>query len=364
MLELCLSTIKEGFDPIIAFPEEGPFQAGLQQAGIETMTYPLGIYRPGAKSLCEVVSFAGRMSYCLPALAYLILRRNIRAVYINGLRCLPVGVAAARLTGRPVIFHLHNTVTRRAEVILAGRSARHATRVIACSRGAIESLWTSVPALQRNSIVIHNCAWESPTWTREPTTPHEGPIVFGIVGRISEVKGHHLLLEAAARLEPSLRERIRLKVVGAPGPSCVQDEIYLQSLQEQSLRLGLHGQVAWEGHQSDPNVFYCGMDVLVIAATGNEGLPLVAVEALQRGIPVVASAVGGNPEVVQPDVNGWVVPPSDIPALTAVLGRIVAQPDSCLQLGRAAKADAQRRFSRETFTQAFQKVLDEAFGAV
>jgi hypothetical protein len=88
-----------------------------------------------------------RSAYAALRLAAVISERKAELVYINGSRCLAAGVLAARLTGWPSLFCLHQTLSRRPDVAFAFRLTRHVSRIVACSQAAADSLLRSRPAL-------------------------------------------------------------------------------------------------------------------------------------------------------------------------------------------------------------------------
>ena len=173
---------------------------------------------------------------------------------------------------------------------------------------------------------------------------------IGMVGRITEAKGHHILLAALAKLDSS----IRVLFVGAPAPGNRQDSSYLQSLRSMA-----GANVEWAGYHPDPTPYYSAIDVLVVASTGEEGMPLVVIEAFQRGIPVVASRLGGLPEIVKDGVNGFLVAPGDPEELARALDRLARDPQLLARLGAGARASIDERFSKAAYCSAIESLISE-----
>ena len=124
MLKMVLDSLRDKIDPLVALPEMGTLGPDLEGAGTETCIYPLGRYRSGTKSLADMVLFGPRSAYAAVRLSAVISERKANLVYINGSRCLAAGVLAASLTGRPSLFCLHQTLSRRPDIALARRSLR------------------------------------------------------------------------------------------------------------------------------------------------------------------------------------------------------------------------------------------------
>lgn len=368
VLDEVLRALEPEFAPLVAFPGDGPYVDELRRRSIETLTYPLGRYRSGAKSLADMLAFPLRSAYCAYQLARIIRQRDVRLVYINGPRTLVTGVLAARLTGRPSLFHLHMTMTRRTDLLVATRAAQRATRIIACSQTAAAALIEQAHHLEPKTQVIYSPVRQP---DRRPVHPSPegaaleaarrrsgGAAVLGLVGRITPGKGHHVLLEAAARLAARGRD-VELVIVGAPDPNCAEDEAYLARLKNLAHARGLESRVRWTGYQTDPDPYYRTFDVLVMPSVVREGLGLVALEAMQWGVPVVGSRLGGILEIVKDGVNGLLFAGGDSTALAETLDRLLSDSGWRARLAAGARVSVDERFSVETFRARIREALLE-----
>src|SRR5262249_39770409 len=135
-------------------------------------------------------------------------------------------------------------------------------------------------------------------------------ITIGMVGRITEAKGHQFLFNALMRLCPEIRNKIRLIIVGAPAQDCPEDLRYARRLKEYALQTGLQQQILWTGYRKVLAPYYASMDVLAQPSLA-EALPMAVLEALKRGIPIIASRTGGIPEIVRHEFNGLLYPTGD-----------------------------------------------------
>jgi glycosyltransferase involved in cell wall biosynthesis len=375
VLDEVLRSLDPEFRPLVAFPDDGPYVDELRARNIETLTYPLGRYRSGPKSLRDMMVFPARSLYCGYRLADVIRERDVRLVYINGPRTLVAGVLAARLTGRPSLFHLHLTMTRRADILVASPAARRTTKIVACSKTTAAALVQDDDRLGAKTQVIYNpvrkpfahpVAFPSQDHTRSDhaapparsiVTPPGVPVV-GLVGRITPGKGHHVLLDAASGLARNGRD-IQVVFVGAPDPTSNDDEVYLRRLKTSVRALGLESRVHWAGYQADPDPYYATFDVLVMPSTVREGLGLVALEAMQCGVPVVGSGLGAIPEIVHDGVNGLLFPAGDSAALAKCLDRLLGDSELRSRLQAGARVSVDDRFSVDTFRARIRQVLLE-----
>lgn len=177
-------------------------------------------------------------------------------------------------------------------------------------------------------------------------------IVIGTVARIQDVKNHRGLIEAFARLrelEPSLRERLRLSIVG-DGP-------LMGAVREQVASLGLQDVVWLPGARADVAALLHGFSLFALPSLA-EGTPVSMLEAMACGLPVVASKVGGIPEVVTDGVEGSLVPVQDTEALARTLASYVRDPALRRQRGEAARARVEAAFSMRAMLAEYGKLYD------
>jgi sugar transferase (PEP-CTERM/EpsH1 system associated) len=179
-----------------------------------------------------------------------------------------------------------------------------------------------------------------------------GDIVIGTVARIQDVKNHRALVDAFAQLRsrlPGLAPRLKLAIVG-DGP-------LLPAVREQVARLGLEGVVWMPGARADIAAVLHTFSVFALPSLA-EGTPVSMLEAMACGLPVVASRVGGIPEVVDEGVQGLLVPVGDVDALTAALARYAQDADLRDHHGRAARARVEDRFSLRAMVAAYGALYD------
>jgi glycosyltransferase involved in cell wall biosynthesis len=158
--------------------------------------------------------------------------------------------------------------------------------------------------------------------------------LVGIVARLVPIKAHEVFLEAAARLADR-RPAVQFVVAG--------DGECRGALEARAAQLGLAGRVHFLGWRADLDRVYADLDVVALTSD-NEGSPVALIEALAAARPVVATRVGGVPDLIEAGRNGLLVPPRDSAALAAALDELLADPARQAALGRAGRVDVARQF--------------------
>jgi glycosyltransferase involved in cell wall biosynthesis len=267
-----------------------------------------------------------------------------------------LGRLLGRLAGVPVIIaHEHWATSARREVWINRLLYRLSDRTIVPS-AATKSMLVKYGGIPSQAIeVVYNgvdTAQFSRPYGREEVRSELGipndALLVGVVGRLSEEKGGvDLLVRAVARLhktEPS----VRLLVVG-DGPMRAGLEGLASKVTE--------GLVTFTGTRSDVARLLGAMDVFALPSL-SEALPLVVLEAMSAGLPVVATRVGGVPEVVDDGVTGLLLAPGSEDALYWALRRLGAAPNLRAQLGRAGQAHVKAHFTIERMVECIEALYE------
>jgi glycosyltransferase involved in cell wall biosynthesis len=179
--------------------------------------------------------------------------------------------------------------------------------------------------------------------------PYVGPQPNGpavVVARLSPEKDIETLLHAAAlvvRADPTFQ----LEIAG-DGPSMI-------SLGKMMVELGLEGYVRFLGQVRDVPALLARAGLFVLSSL-SEGISLTLLEAMASGLPLVATRVGGNPEVVSDGENGFLVPPQNPRALADALLRLRRDRDACLRLGEAGRRRVETQFDVRRMVSEYERL--------
>jgi L-malate glycosyltransferase len=188
-----------------------------------------------------------------------------------------------------------------------------------------------------------------------PALPREPNIVrVGMISRMNhQVKQHDMFLRVAARLAQQIPQ-LRIVLVG-DGPL----RAGLEMLVEQ---LGVRDRVLFFGDRRDIPAILASVDITVLPSS-SESLSNVIMESMAAGIPVVASDVGGNPELVENGKTGFLFPPGDEKQFAVALETLVAQPELRQQFGAAAREWALAEYTiprvRDRYQDLYHSLLAE-----
>lgn len=297
------------------------------------------------------------------------------------------GRVVGRLAGVPILISSERTMEMesRPRLWLNRLTAPLADRVICVSQRVAEFAIQTIGLPPARLVVIPNGIPMS-QFTNLPT-PSQARAALGLplqatligtVSRAHPVKGLEVLLEAfAQRLHsPTDTQRStdtqRINGVGgayirSAGENPLADLLIagdgpeLTALQALALRLGLEERVTFLGQRSDIPLILAALDLFVLPSR-HEGMPNAVLEAMAAGLPVVATAVGGTPEVVVDGITGLLVPPHDPLSLANALSRLLDDAELRGRMGAAGRQRVQKDFSQTEMVRKTERLYREVMG--
>lgn len=279
------------------------------------------------------------MVYLLEA-AYVAQRCNVLSVHHLhahfGTNSATVAMLAQALGGPRYSFTVHGPEEFDAPAALSlGAKIKRAAFTVAISSYGRSQLyrWADLPDWPRLHVV--HCGIEPDRFPDPQAAPTGGPHLVAI-GRLSEQKGFSVLVEAIALAAPR-HPGLRLVLVG-DGP-------LRPALETAIVKNGLGGVISLAGWQDEAGVRAAlAQAQALILPSFAEGLPVVVMEAMAAGRPVIATAIAGVPELVEQGKNGWLVPAGDPAALAAAIDEMAATPAKTrTAMGRAARVRVMAR---------------------
>lgn len=360
LLEILRGLNRERFEPLVSCPAEGELSSEVARLGVEWQPMPA----PRAR-------FSWRPDRALRASAALIgtariLRRQIRIaapdlIHANSVRAGIVATLAARGTGTTVLWHVHDTLPRHplSSAVRAFAFLSRNARFIAVSQSTANSFRGRLPFGAR-LFAIHNgvdlrmfpVKQSGVSEFRQSLGLLESDFLVCAIGQICARKGLLELIGALGRIRhqgPSIHLTIVGQVVFR------HEEEYLKTLHAATGRLELGKRVHFTGELSNVSPVLQAADLLILNSH-DEPFGLVLIEAMASGTPVLATRVGGIPEIITDTKDGWLVKKGDTEALASKLLDLSQRRDQLADTSQRALQTARLRFSIERFGQEIERL--------
>lgn len=324
--------LRDAYELIIAAPP-GPLYDDFSRLGTVVQGPRLlpiwgGTPRRWAVQLVRTVPDALR-------LARLIRRQQVTAVVSNSSVALSP-LLAARLTRRPVIVHLRDSPNSRLARPLVRLEARLATTVIAISQRLVAACG------ERPRARVIQVADGIPVPAAPATRPElREPLRLGVVAAIDHGKGQDIAVRALQELLDA-GVAAELHLVGRE-----QDAAYADEVRADVGERGIEEHVSFHGERSDLEPVYAGLDLLLLPSR-RDMTPLVVLEALARGLPVVATRVGSVPELLLSGEAGLLVEPEEPSALAAAIVALRDDPELARSLAARGRRHVVENYDLET----------------
>jgi glycosyltransferase involved in cell wall biosynthesis len=202
---------------------------------------------------------------------------------------------------------------------------------------------------KKASVIVNGIELEA--FLQHPAAPGSASprIRFGSVGRMVPVKAHSLLIDAFAQVARRLPEA-ELSIVGG-GP--LESE-----LRERARKMGLNGRLRVEGTNHQIADFLKDLDIFVLSST-SEGLPLVILEAMAAGLPIVSTRIGGVPEVAPEGAVSYLCTPGSTDDLAEAMYRAATNPNLA-NMGKTAREIAIAKFDLSQMWSSYEHIFAEA----
>ncbi|MFO0733692.1 MAG: glycosyltransferase family 4 protein [Nitrospiraceae bacterium] len=331
------------FKPIVGLFRSGWIKGECEQRDVETHVLPAGGPLHGA---------------WMQACWKLVREKRVQLIHAHEFDANVQGALVAKLSGVPMVATVHGKhyywmkIRRR----LAYRLVSRWGQMVAVSHELKDFIADKVGIDPKRLRVVHNGVSIPVEVSREDTAvcrrllgilPDER--VLGVVGSLYAVKGHRFLLEAFASILKR-HPKTTLLVVGRGDLD--------MALKAQAAELKIDHKVQFLGLRDDVPRLLAIMDIFVMSSL-SEGLSMAIIEAMMAGKPVVATRVGGNPELIEHGKTGILVDSESSSSLASGLEQLLLQPRLALGMGARAYQRARAEFSVGEMVRSYQALYDE-----
>ncbi len=344
------------------------FSDGPLRKMLEDLNVTVHLLSPGRSSHVRKKAELKQMFLAVPS--FFRLRRRVfrlaaefDVVYANSQKAFLV-CALAKRKRQPLIWHLRDMVDanhfspslRRLMIAAANRSA---TCVITNSNATRDAFLRAGGRADKVSVVyngIRSTPFESidlsTSASRRESLKLHDKFLIGAFGRLTPWKGQHILIAALASL-PDVHALI-------VGEALFGEQEYAASLRKLAVDSGCSDRVHFMGFQNDIPALMAMVDMTVHTATAPEPFGRVIVESMLACRPVVASAAGGPLEIVADGVDGVLIEPGSIAALSSAIAYLRSHPQVRNDLAARGRVTAQSRFTVEAMVSAVDGIIDQA----
>ncbi|MCL5074913.1 MAG: glycosyltransferase family 4 protein [Chloroflexi bacterium] len=360
-LSLLIRLPREGFTATLVCPAEGLLPDMARRHGLEVIILPLTASR-FASAPANLWGQAKELRSSTTNLVHLIKDGGYNLLHINshkmGLPC----TLAARMARIPIIWHIRDilvtTPLRRFALISLIKYLPD--RVIAVSEACARQFAPSrkVRCIY-NGIDVAQCRAEANgARIREemglsPNTP-----LIGCVGQLIPWKGQDYFLRAAACLIKTMPQAKFLIV----GEDTTPEQDFAPRLKQLSAELGLFSHTIFTGFRQDAISLIDSMDILIHPPIQPDPLPRALLEGMALSKPIVASRVGGIPEMITDGETGLLVPPKDGTALAEAMVRLLNDPQRAQEMGRRGEERVRQLFSIEKHVRSMADIYHDLLG--
>jgi glycosyltransferase involved in cell wall biosynthesis len=316
---------RDRLTPLLLLPKPGPIEDELRRQGIR-----YAIWGPLAEPGNPLAYLRGL------ARAWRFFRRErVAAIHLNGtFFWRPAELLAARLLRIPFVAHYHVIIRK------PGPTLRHCRAAICVSRYTAEQ---SLPASLPKPVIYNSISlarFDAGHSLRAQLGIGADEVVVAFLGQVREIKGVADFIAMARRIDAP---EARFLIAG----ECRDPQKFPGSYSEQDLAdmAGGDSRIRYIGYVKDVENVYHTADIVVVPSRWQEPLGLINLEASACRKPVVATRVGGIPEVVEDGVNGYLVDAGDVDALATRVGSLIADPALRTRMGEAGRSRVERDFT-------------------
>lgn len=294
-------------------------------------------------------------------LAKLMRRHNVDIVHAHGYFGSTFGRIAAILARAPVIVtHVHTTYYGfKKRHLIIERCLSVFTDKIICVSQAVKKFVVERERISAQRIcVIYNGVGKS--FLREGDTDcdadraslgfNNGDFVVITVASITPHKGHRVLIDAVRRLSKK-HDQLRLLIVG-DGPLSNELKSYINEL-------GLSSKIVFTGQRKDVASLLRLANVFVLPSTEREGFGIVLVEAMTSCLPLIGTRVGGIPEVIEENVNGFLVTPGNPEELAVAIEKLISDKTVSERMSWMGRKIFEKKFTVAKMTESIESLYDE-----
>ncbi|WP_129727569.1 glycosyltransferase family 4 protein [Ectobacillus funiculus] len=352
LLNLIKNIDRNRFGITVILPEYGPLVDELKKIdNIEVLIKDIATLRRKHLSVKGLIEYTTNFLNSLFYLINIIRKKKIDVVYTNTSVVFPGGIAA-KLLGRKSIWHIREIVANKFEATVVSRIVNLFSDIIIANSKATAS---AISQNEDKLKVVYNAIESTQKKIVNNRLTAKDEIVIGMAGRINRWKGQKLFVDMAEKV---LRENKTVQFVIAGDVYKGEDHI-LDDLKTYIKNKNLESKIKLLGQVQDMDSFYNNIDIFILPSIQPEPFGLVVLEAMERGIPVIATNHGGPVEIIENNVDGFLVDYVEASEMSNVALRLTSDSDLRKNVGQKGKEKRNNVFNLENYVKNISEIITE-----
>ena len=356
LLQAVTALKARGHKVCVVVSENGPLTDALALEGIETKIIRLGILRRRYLNALGLVNRAGVLTRAFFALKKLCKQNQIDIIYTNTAPVI-IGGILSKFTGIKNVWHLHEIlepssfmhrffgwlINATAQKVIVVSDAVYNNWAGPIDASKMAKVYNGFEASDINVNVDANANNIKPL--REQLNLNNNTVLVGMVGRVNLIKGQFYFIQIAAAAKAAGLNCHFVMI----GDAYKGYEYLYPQLESQIAALGLQNTITNLYYQPNAVSLIQQLDIFVLPSIKPDSFPVVILEAMAAGKPMIATNQGGAQEQIDDCVTGFLVPINDATIAAQKLGVLVNNPDMRTRMGQAGAKKLQEQFSLATF---------------
>jgi glycosyltransferase involved in cell wall biosynthesis len=356
LLQAVTALKARGHKVCVVVSENGPLTDALELEGIETKIIRLGILRRRYLNVLGLLNRAGVLTRAFFALKKLCKQNQIDIIYTNTAPVI-IGGILSKFAGIKNVWHLHEIlepssfmhrffgwiINATAQKVIVVSDAVYNNWAGRIGASKMVKVYNGFEASDVNTSVTANAI--SNTTLREKLNLSNNTVLVGMVGRVNLIKGQFYFIQIAAAAKAAGLNCHFVMI----GDAYKGYEYLYPQLENQIAELGLQNTITNLYYQPNAAALIQQLDIFVLPSIKPDSFPVVILEAMAAGKPIIATNQGGAQEQIDDCVTGFLVPVNDATIAAQKLGVLVNNPDMRTRMGKAGARKLQEQFSLATF---------------
>lgn len=344
-----LPYLKDDFFITVAVPSTGTFSRALVEMGINVKFINPGNYSAGKKDVLDILKYL--LLFPINLIKSFRLTKNSDLIYVNSTRVLPNGLLGGIIFRKPVIWHNHSLIgDSKTKIVLNFLTRLNSLKKIIAVSGAVAEQFLN---LSNKTEILYNGVDLNKF---NPEKQKVGAISKNIIviGDLMPTKGQDFLIKAITSLKDI---NYKLKIIGSARTGM---EYYETELKELVKSFSLEDKIEFLGRRNDISALLQEADLLILSAIVPEACPMVVLEAMACGVPVIVSDFGGTKEIVKDNYVGYTFKTGDQKDLINKINKFFSlSSERISEMKRNCRHEAELKYNLENNANKIKCIINE-----